>query len=622
MKSKEEIIELREQTRDMLNEKFGNIVFNEEPHKYYIDGKEYTPVSTIISQYENPFDEERASKSTAMKSGKTQEDVLREWKWNNKCSVIMGTRTHSFGEAYTNLMCGHTELIPEQNLPQYLKDENWLVPTFTQEFAIKDFYDNLIGSLVPIGAEFKLSTQYIKGTKPICGTADLLFYYNAENEEHSGFVIGDWKGLDVNTPIFTTDGWKTMGTVQVGDTVYDKEGKRTKVLHTSEVHHRNCYKITFNNNDTIIADNEHRWLITFGSFSRGVEEKVMTTEEIHNYIQSFNGKQIPSEKIPRIMNAKPIENEDIELPIDPYVFGCWLGDGNKVDGKITNMDKDIWDELEKRWECIGNDISGGTSVKAQTRTLFGLTQKLRENNLLKNKHIPDIYFKASYQQRLDLLRGLMDTDGYYNKVRNRFVMRTTQDWQVKATKTIASSLGIKTTVIYSKGKCNNCKKKKIFDKIDVAFSDEINPFLRKHTEKEYKPIGNHSYKWRNIVKVEEVDSVPTRCIETDSLTHTFLCGEYFLVTHNTNKELTKSFVRNNNIMMKPPFDNYFDEALSHYYLQFNLYQRMMESVGLNIITRRLIHLQHEGGYKMYPIPKIDDNIISQIIMYNGQEINI
>lgn len=187
------IQEIREETRSLLFSKFGGIVFEEIPHKYTIDGVEYTPVSNIISQYENPFDEDTISKNYAAKHGLKQEDVLKQWKWTNRCSTVMGTRAHEYGESYTNLMCGHQELICKQNRPQYIKEENWLIPTFQQEFAIKKFYDELHTNLHPIGAEFKLSTQYIKGAKHICGTTDILFYYEAPKPEDSGFVIGDWK---------------------------------------------------------------------------------------------------------------------------------------------------------------------------------------------------------------------------------------------------------------------------------------------------------------------------------------------------------------------------------------------------------------------------------------------
>lgn len=191
--SNEEIKKLREDTRNLFNEKFGNIVFDEGPHKYYINDIEYTPVSTIISQYENEFDSELRSKLYAEKNGLTQEEVLKSWKWTNKCATIMGTRAHEYGESYVNMLCGHPELICKQNKPQYIEEENWLIPTFPQEFAIKDFYDNLNERIHPIAAEVKLSTQYINGSKPICGTADILFYYDSPDPNKSGFIIGDYK---------------------------------------------------------------------------------------------------------------------------------------------------------------------------------------------------------------------------------------------------------------------------------------------------------------------------------------------------------------------------------------------------------------------------------------------
>ena len=603
MMDKNKLKSLREETRQLFDTKFGNIVFEEIPHRYTIDGVEYTPVSTIISQYENEFDSDLRSKSYAERNGLTQEEVLRSWKWTNRCATIMGTRAHEYGESYTNLMCGHPELICQQNKGQYVEEENWLVPTFLQEFAVKSFYDELNKNLHPIGAEFKLSTQYIKGAKPICGTADILFYYDAPDPKNSGFCIFDWKGLDINVPILTEKGWKTMGTVEVGDIVYDKEGKKCKVLHTSEVHYRKCYQLTFSNNDKIIADNEHRWLVTFGDTTNGLRNVVMTSEEIHSYLQQFKDGKIKSHEIPKIYNAKPIVNSDVQLPIDPYVLGCWLCGGYKLDGIIKNKEYGIWFEITRRGYEIGEDIpqNGDGNDKGEILTVFGLRSKLIEMGLLGDKHIPNIYMNSSFEQRLDLLRGLMDMDGYYDKERNCFGMNTSQEWKARAIRMIASSLGFKVTVTKSEG-----------DGIDVTFNCGINPFLIKHYPIDLPKDNANEY--REIVSVEEIETIPTRCIEVDSPTHTFLCGENFLVTHNTNKELTKDFVRNTGLMMKPPFDYMYDEALSHYYLQFNLYQRMMESIGLKVIARRLVHLKKDGTYEVHTVPKIDDSIIDQVIM--------
>lgn len=590
MKNNQEINQLREDTRTLFQNKFGDIVFDEGPHKYYIDGKEYTPVSHIISQYENKFDLEARSLSYAKKTGMEQDEVKRMWKLNNLEATVMGTRAHEYGESLTNMLSGHTELICQQNKPQYISDENWLIPTFPQEFAMRNFYNELNPSIVPIGAEFKLSTKYIDGAKPICGTADILFYFNAPDNNKSGFIIGDWKGLDINTPIFTADGWKTMYNIQVGDIVYDKDGNKTKVLHTSGIHHRKCYRITFDNKEEIISDNEHRWLITFGNDKHGYKEVVMTTDELYENSKSS------AYKIPKICNSLPIQNDKIALPIDPYVFGVWLGYGDASNGKIEIMDKCICGEIKSRGYrfCEDDVLQGGH--QEHTKRSLNLYNELMVLDVLNNKHIPDIFIKSSISQRIDLLRGLMDTNGYYDKDVECFGMWITQYWQIEAFSLILSSLGIKPLKIKS----------------DVVFNCTFNPFLCKH--KELQPPSNDSCNYRIINTIEEIESVPTRCIEVDSPTHTFLCGKNFLVTHNTNRDLSNDYIRNTSTMMKPPFDDYYDEALSHYYLQFNIYQRMMESIGLKIIARRLIHVKRDGTYEIHTVPKLDNNIIDQVIL--------
>ena len=139
----------------------------------------------------------------------------------------------------------------------------------------------------------------------------------------------------------------------------------------------------------------------------------MTTSEIYEYLNILNksGKKW-SQKLPKIKISKSLNNKKLELPIDPYVLGVWLGDGNSIDSKITNMNSDIWSEIEKRGYTVGQDVSQGGAGKASTRTIFNILKILRNLNLLQNKHIPDIYLQSSYEQRLDLLRGFMDADGY------------------------------------------------------------------------------------------------------------------------------------------------------------------------------------------------------------------
>lgn len=192
----ENVKNICENTRQLLEEKFGNIQFIEEGHEYFIENEKYTPVSTVISEYEQPFDEDKIAENNARKNHRTKEDVLKEWKFKNLKSTIGGSRVHEFGESYTNMVAGFPEKICEANRKQYVdcRGEMMLIPTFPKESAVKKFYDEKSEYLVPIGAEFKLSTRYMGDkVRKICGTCDLLFYEEDPLFGEHQFVLADWK---------------------------------------------------------------------------------------------------------------------------------------------------------------------------------------------------------------------------------------------------------------------------------------------------------------------------------------------------------------------------------------------------------------------------------------------
>lgn len=175
--------------RDLIESVFGVINFIEESHQYFIDEKEYTPVSHIIHEYEPYVDWDEKADAYARKYGRSKSDVQKEWKLNNLKSTISGTRTHEFGESYTWLKAGFPDRICTQNKPQYIEEYNTLVSTYPKEDAVKKFYEELDDNIKPIGAEFKLSTEFIKGARRVCGTCDILFW----DDNLKGYVIGDWK---------------------------------------------------------------------------------------------------------------------------------------------------------------------------------------------------------------------------------------------------------------------------------------------------------------------------------------------------------------------------------------------------------------------------------------------
>lgn len=79
--------------------------------------------------------------------------------------------------------------------------------------------------------------------------------------------------------------------------------------------------------------------------------------------------------------------------------------------------------------------------------------------------------------------------------------------------------------------------------------------------------------------------------------------------YKTNTSLTNDFSRSKGIMMKPPFDNLVNEALSHYMIQQGLYSMMLENLGYEVLSRKLVHLKADGTYEKVKLPYIKEQLI-------------
>lgn len=506
------------QIRNKILNTFNELVFIEEGHQYFLRGEELQSVSHVTHQFQPQSDWEAIATNYAFKHGETKEYWQEQWHYNSLKATIRGTLTHEYGESIAWLRNGFPEKICPSCKCKYV--EKWLVPTHPKEEAILKFWDELHPNLHFVLAETKVysgvNPDAPKLSKNYAGTFDLLFYYkDPVDDNKSGLVIYDYKGLPLDTPILTTDGWKTMGNVQEDDYVFDKNGKPTKVLHASSIHHNPCYKITFDT-DEIIADCDHRWEVSFIN-GKDIENKVMTTLEIKDYIDKINNNQI--KLIPKIMINKSLDVENQELLDDLSDVVKWLS-----------------------------------------------------NPKISEKDFFNVLCKFSTEKRYEILQKFMASHGYYDNKSNIYTIIVNNN--KKECVMLLSSLGIKA---YVDGDVITFKNKLLIEEKD---------------------------NFREIISVEEVDTVPTRCIEVESDTHTFCCGYNMLVTHNTNKELIKDYSRSANKMLLPPFENFYDEAQSLYTLQLSCYQIPLEDIGLKVIGRRLIHLKEDGTYEKIPLKDV------------------
>lgn len=127
--------------------------------------------------------------------------------------------------------------------------------------------------------------------------------------------------------------------------------------------------------------------------------------------------------------------------------------------------------------------------------------------------------------------------------------------------------------------------------------DEIYPLLPE--VKMYMPVGNK-------YGINEVF-----CGTADITFAYKYNGEWciLLEDYKTNASLTNDFNRKKQNMMLPPFNNLVNEALSHYMIQQGLYSMMLENLGYNVISRKLVHLKDDGTYEKVKLPYIKEQLI-------------
>jgi hypothetical protein len=606
------------------DKKNGTVCFNDATHTYWDENdndKKFISVTTLIEKYGQPFDKEFWSAYKALEKlipsddwktvkrhlldthkidkenlfslyditddafNKEQQSILDEWDKKNREACERGTKIHS-----------------EIENSFYKKPTNINLNKFKigGKFECKKDYTDLD---LPYGVypEYLISRSSPDGILNIAGQIDLIV------KSGNDIYLIDHKGLPLDTPILTSNGWSTISDLKVGDKVFDKDGNLCNITIKSEIHHNPCYKIIFDNHENIIADADHRWLISFKlklptkAHPDGFKHQIMTTKELKTYLESLRERNIYN--IPKILNAKPLNTLKTDLPIDPYILGAWLGSGANSCGIITqSKDSELWEIIKQKGFEISPDL---THDKKQNNTeshnVYGLCTLLNKIGVLNNKHIPEQYLLASYEDRLQLLKGLMDTNGYFHSKYKRYVITTSFERQMKGVKQLLSSLGCKVSVFKETYKCDG----KEFPKWNINFiTNNFNPFLCRNQEIKNLPIKDID-NFRNIESVEEVDMVPTQCIAVDSPSHTYLCTHSLIVTHNTNNEIKTKGTFNSKtkgtINMKYPLNNLPDVNFYHYSLQLSTYAWMLQKINPDFVIKDLIinHYDHDGNNTLY-----------------------
>ena len=338
------------------------------------------------------------------------------------------------------------------------------------------------------------------------------------------------KALSLDTPIPMPNGkWSTMGEISVGDIILSSDGLPTKVINTTGVmYDHDCYEIEFDNGEKITADAEHLWEISHSGMK--LNNVVKNTEELFNKWSKIKKWTNPTGF--KIELSKPICNDEKILPINPYLFGLWLGDGSNYDSRIATSLND-YSEISLILEDKGYSISDfkDKSKYGQPNSgcfnVYNIMGLLKEENLLQNKHIPNKYMGASIGQRLELLQGLMDSDGHSMKSCGHCQFYQKDYKLLIQVRELLSSLAIKSKIT-----------SRIIDGEtywQLGFTtNKFEVFKLSRKIKNQKLSGKRKENYNVYIKdIIKVQSVPVRCISIDAPNKLFLCSKTMIPTHNS-----------------------------------------------------------------------------------------
>lgn len=230
------------------------------------------------------------------------------------------------------------------------------------------------------------------------------------------------KCLGIGTGVLMFDGTiKLVENILVGDELMGINSKPRKVLSiTSGVD--DMYEIKQRNGISYIVNSEH-----ILSLKRGKTENCYKHGDLINIkTKDFFKLPISTQKRHKGYMSDAINFNAQPLRIDPYFLGLWIGDGRKSDQRITNEDSEIVDYCEEYAGSIGMKLTKtkkrGTncwtlSISQKRRNNFGdcIKKRMGELGILGNKKIPEVYLINSIENRLQLLAGIIDTDGHVNK---------------------------------------------------------------------------------------------------------------------------------------------------------------------------------------------------------------
>lgn len=366
--------------------------------------------------------------------------------------------------------------------------------------------------------------------------------------------------------------WKTQGELEIGDKVFDREGRPTEVLGVYPQGLRQMYRVTFTDGRVLDADGEHIWTVyTAKQRSKkhagtSVTPMDLTTSEMidRGVVRTYPGDSREHLKFFIPMNGA-VQWPERDVDLDPYALGVLLGNGCLRDSILTVSSGDEYTVEQvaastgarvkklpsKNYSWVFVDGTYGSRDKlVQTRDALAQVPDLI-GAYSGERRIPELYMTGSVEQRWELVRGLFDTDGHIGGVGGRYNVSysTTSEDLAQDVRTLLFSLGVSNTVTSSTRERDGRQLVEFHVHVKAANQDKEQFFaLPRKKEIARQAVAECASRMRvkkfDMVGISSIEELPGEheavCILVDNEEHLYQAGEHFVVTHNT--ELTKQLV--------------------------------------------------------------------------------
>ena len=245
---------------------------------------------------------------------------------------------------------------------------------------------------------------------------------------------GFGKCLGINTPIIMSDGtFKMVQDIQIGDKLMGDDSTPRNVLSLARGKEQ-MYKISSKKGDEYIVNESHILSLKSSTdFKSNMKKGQIIDISVKDFLdlpKSYHGKGGP------LLGYKvPVIFPEVEVEFDPYLLGYWLGDGASSHSGITTQDSYVIKYLVDLFKTKHTNLYlqyKGSQYDYRINAINGykngnsFMRFLRKNNLLNNKHIPFNYKCNSRNIQLQLLAGIIDSDGYHKGNCYEIVQKNTQ----------------------------------------------------------------------------------------------------------------------------------------------------------------------------------------------------